>query len=37
MIRRAVEQAFADANLTQDLGGKLTTAELTAAIVERVV
>ena len=36
-IRRAVEQAFADGNLTQDLGGQLTTAGLTAAIVERVV
>jgi tartrate dehydrogenase/decarboxylase/D-malate dehydrogenase len=35
-IRRAVEQALADGNLTRDLGGKLTTAELTAAIVERV-
>ncbi|MHB8974738.1 MAG: isocitrate/isopropylmalate dehydrogenase family protein [Pirellulaceae bacterium] len=33
---RAVEHAFADGKLTQDLGGKLTTAELTAAIVERV-
>ena len=32
-IRRAVEQALADGNLTRDLGGKLTTAELTAAIV----
>jgi tartrate dehydrogenase/decarboxylase/D-malate dehydrogenase len=36
-IRRAVEHAFADGNLTQDLGGSLTTAELTAAIVERVI
>ncbi len=36
VMRRAVEHAFADGNLTQDLGGKLTTAELTAAIVERV-
>ena len=35
-IRRAVEHAFADGNLTRDLGGKLTTAEMTAAIVERV-
>ena len=35
-MRRAVEQALADGNLTQDLGGKLSTAELTAAIVERV-
>jgi tartrate dehydrogenase/decarboxylase/D-malate dehydrogenase len=35
-LRRAVADAFADGNLTQDLGGKLTTAELTAAIVERV-
>jgi tartrate dehydrogenase/decarboxylase/D-malate dehydrogenase len=35
-LRRAVEHALADGNLTQDLGGNLTTAELTAAIVERV-
>jgi tartrate dehydrogenase/decarboxylase / D-malate dehydrogenase len=35
-IRRAVEQALADGNLTRDLGGKLTTSELTAAIVERI-
>ena len=35
-IRRAVEQAFGDGNLTRDLGGQLTTAELTAAIVQRV-
>jgi tartrate dehydrogenase/decarboxylase/D-malate dehydrogenase len=35
-LRRAVEQAFADGNLTEDLGGKLTTAELTTAVVARV-
>ena len=35
-IRRAVERTFADGNLTPDLGGELTTAGLTAAIVERV-
>lgn len=35
-IRRAVEQAIAGGNLTQDLGGKLNTTELAAAIVERV-
>ena len=35
-IRRAVQQAFADGNLSQDLGGHLTTTELTAAIAERV-
>jgi tartrate dehydrogenase/decarboxylase/D-malate dehydrogenase len=35
-VRRAVERAFADGHLTRDLGGKLTTAQLTAAIVERV-
>ena len=35
-IRKAVEQAFDDGNLTRDLGGRLTTSELTAAIVERV-
>ncbi len=35
-IRGGVEQAFADGCLTQDLGGKLTTDELTTAIIERV-
>ncbi len=35
-IRKAVEQAFADGRLTQDLGGSSTTAQLTAAIAERV-
>ena len=35
-IRKAVEHAFNDGNLTQDLGGQLTTAKLTAAIVERM-
>jgi tartrate dehydrogenase/decarboxylase / D-malate dehydrogenase len=35
-LRRAVERAFADGKLTPDLGGTLTTAELTAAIVERL-
>jgi tartrate dehydrogenase/decarboxylase/D-malate dehydrogenase len=35
-VRRAVEQALADGNRTADLGGRLTTAELTAAVVERV-
>ena len=35
-IRGAVEQTFADGFLTHDLGGTLTTAELTAAIVDRV-
>ncbi len=35
-IRKAVEQALADGNLTEDLGGKLTTADLTAAIIQRV-
>lgn len=35
-IRRAVEQAFAEGHLTRDLGGHLTTAELTAAIAARV-
>ncbi len=35
-IRRAVEQAFADNNRTQDLGGTLSTAEMTTAIVERL-
>jgi tartrate dehydrogenase/decarboxylase/D-malate dehydrogenase len=35
-LRGAVELAFADGHLTRDLGGRLTTAEMTAAIVERV-
>jgi tartrate dehydrogenase/decarboxylase/D-malate dehydrogenase len=35
-IRRAVERAFADGHLTQDLGGRLTTSQLTTAIAERV-
>jgi tartrate dehydrogenase/decarboxylase/D-malate dehydrogenase len=35
-IRKAVEQAFADGHLTQDLGGTLSTAQLSAAIAERV-
>jgi tartrate dehydrogenase/decarboxylase/D-malate dehydrogenase len=36
-IRRAVERAFADGHLTQDLGGSLTTTQLTTAIAERVI
>jgi tartrate dehydrogenase/decarboxylase/D-malate dehydrogenase len=35
-LRRAVERAIAEGNLTRDMGGTLNTAELTAAIVERV-
>jgi tartrate dehydrogenase/decarboxylase/D-malate dehydrogenase len=35
-LRGAVERAFADGHLTRDLGGRLTTAEMTAAIVDRV-
>ena len=35
-IRKAVTQALVDGNLTKDLGGNLTTTELTAAIVKRV-
>ena len=35
-LRRAVELALAEGNLTQDLGGKLTTAQLAAAVAERV-
>ncbi len=35
-VRHAVERAFAEGNLTPDLGGKLTTNELTAAIVKRL-
>ncbi len=35
-LRRAVERAVVDGHRTRDLGGSLTTAELTAAILERV-
>ena len=35
-MRAAVQRAFADGKLTRDLGGKLNTAEMTAAIVERI-
>ena len=35
-VRRAVEQAFIDGQLTQDLGGNLSSSALAAAIVERV-
>jgi tartrate dehydrogenase/decarboxylase/D-malate dehydrogenase len=35
-IRGAVQRALADGNLTPDLGGNLTTAELTTAIAQRV-
>lgn len=35
-LRRAVERALAEGHLTRDLGGTLSTAELTAAIAERV-
>lgn len=35
-LRQAVEQALADGHLTPDLGGRSTTPELTAAIIERV-
>lgn len=35
-VRRAVEQALADGNRTADLDGTLSTATMTAAIVERV-
>jgi tartrate dehydrogenase/decarboxylase/D-malate dehydrogenase len=35
-IRRAVEQALEDGFLTRDMGGKLTTSELTAAVIDRV-
>jgi tartrate dehydrogenase/decarboxylase / D-malate dehydrogenase len=36
MVRRAVERAFGDRCLTQDVGGKLTTSELTEAIIRRL-
>lgn len=35
-MRRAVERTFADGNHTPDLGGKLTTTQLTDAIVARL-
>lgn len=35
-LRKAVEQAFADGNLTPDLGGRMTTEEFTSAVVQRV-
>jgi tartrate dehydrogenase/decarboxylase/D-malate dehydrogenase len=35
-IRSAVEQALAEGNLTPDLGGPLTTAQMTDCIVERI-
>jgi tartrate dehydrogenase/decarboxylase / D-malate dehydrogenase len=35
-IGKAVEAALADGNLTGDMGGRLSTKELTAAIVERL-
>ena len=35
-LRKAVRRAFADGNLTRDLGGRLTTTQMTAAIVERI-
>jgi tartrate dehydrogenase/decarboxylase/D-malate dehydrogenase len=35
-IRRAVEQTLADGNQTPDLGGKLSTREMGAAVVERL-
>jgi tartrate dehydrogenase/decarboxylase / D-malate dehydrogenase len=36
-VRRAVERALAAGHLTPDVGGALTTAEMTARIVEQVV
>lgn len=36
VVRKAVEQAFLDGQLTRDLGGNLTTAELAEAIVGRI-
>jgi 3-isopropylmalate dehydrogenase len=35
-IRRAVEQTLADGNQTPDLGGKLSTKEMGAAVVRRL-
>ena len=36
LVRTAVERAFADGCATPDLGGKLTTTQLTDAIVQRL-
>jgi isocitrate/isopropylmalate dehydrogenase len=36
VVRAAVERALADRHLTPDLGGTLTTTELTDRIVERL-
>jgi tartrate dehydrogenase/decarboxylase/D-malate dehydrogenase len=35
-LRKAVELAFVDGNLTKDLGGKMTTAEFTSAVAQRL-
>ena len=35
-MRRAVERTFVEGHLTPDLGGKLTTGQLTEAIVQRL-
>ena len=35
-VRRALERTFAEENLTPDVGGRLTTAQLTDAIVQRL-
>ena len=37
LIRAAVERTFADGHLTPDLGGTLTTSQLTDAIITRLV
>jgi tartrate dehydrogenase/decarboxylase / D-malate dehydrogenase len=36
MIRTAVDRALADGNLTPDVGGTLSTSQMTQAIVNRL-
>jgi isocitrate/isopropylmalate dehydrogenase len=36
MIRTAVDRALAEGNLTPDVGGKLSTSQMTQAIVNRL-
>jgi len=36
MMRAAVDRALADGNLTPDIGGQLSTNQMTQAIVNRL-
>ena len=36
LLRTAVERALAEGNLTPDIGGRLTTAKMTRAIVQQI-